>query len=150
MQDGLPCPLQSFRKLVKSFYKPGGYLDHYQNLITCPFYHPAPLHKISLQCGHNFLSNVCNRQINKLYRKHNLFSHGGFITICYCNKKSKQQTNQKLKFFGFFRDHEDRKYSMPLWKKQINKRITMIPTFPCMTTLTEPFRMMYHDVPSSP
>ena len=37
----------------------------HQNLITCSFYHSGPLHKISLQSVHNFLSNVDNRQRDK-------------------------------------------------------------------------------------
>ena len=47
--------------------------DHYQNLITCSFYHTGPIHKISLQSVDNVLSSVANRhtrmqkdrQINK-------------------------------------------------------------------------------------
>ena len=39
--------------------------DHCQNLITCFFYHPEPLHKISSQLVHSFLNNVVNRQTNK-------------------------------------------------------------------------------------
>ena len=36
--------------------------NHYQNLITCFFCHPGPLHKISLQSIHNIMSNVANRR----------------------------------------------------------------------------------------
>ena len=39
-----------------------GDLDCYQNLITCSFYHPGLLHKISVQPVHKLLSNVANRQ----------------------------------------------------------------------------------------
>ena len=46
--------------------------DRYQNLITCSFYHPGPLHKISAQCIDNFLSNVANRQTDK--QKHKQFN----------------------------------------------------------------------------
>ena len=36
--------------------------DRHQNLITCCFYHPRRLHKISSQSVDNLLSNVTNRQ----------------------------------------------------------------------------------------
>ena len=39
-----------------------GDTDHHQNLITCSFYHPGPLHKISSQSVHNALSNVANKK----------------------------------------------------------------------------------------
>ena len=42
--------------------------DHHQTLITCSFYYPGPLHKISLQSVLNFLSNGANRQMHE----HNL------------------------------------------------------------------------------
>ena len=40
------------------------YPDHHQNLISS-LYYPGPLHKISSQSVHNFLSNVVHRQTNK-------------------------------------------------------------------------------------
>ena len=36
-----------------------------QNLTTCSFYHPGPLHKISLQSIYNFFSNVANKQVDR-------------------------------------------------------------------------------------
>ena len=40
------------------------YPDHHQNLISSFFYYSGPLHKISSQSVHNFLSNVAHRQTN--------------------------------------------------------------------------------------
>ena len=43
------------------------YPDHDRNLISSSLYYPGPLHKISSQSVHNFLSNVykqTNRQTN--------------------------------------------------------------------------------------
>ena len=53
------------------------YSDHHQNLISSSLYYPGPLHKISLQSVHNFLSNVVHRQTNQRYQKHNLLCQGG-------------------------------------------------------------------------
>ena len=41
------------------------YPDHHQNLISSSLYYPGPLHKISSQSVHNFLSNVVHRQTDK-------------------------------------------------------------------------------------
>ena len=41
------------------------YSDQHQTLISSSLYYPGPLHKISLQSVHNFLSNVVHRQTNK-------------------------------------------------------------------------------------
>ena len=43
------------------------YPDHHQNLISSSLYYPGPLHKISSQSVHNFLSNVVqtDRQTDK-------------------------------------------------------------------------------------
>ena len=41
------------------------YLDNHQNLISSSVYYPGPLHKISSQSIHNFLSNVVHRQTDK-------------------------------------------------------------------------------------
>ena len=41
------------------------YSDHHQNLISSSLYYSGPLHKISSQSGHNFLSNLVHRQINR-------------------------------------------------------------------------------------
>ena len=61
------------------------YPDHHQNLISSSLYCPGPLHKISSQSVHNFLSNVVhkqtnrqtNKQTNQRYQKHNLLCQGG-------------------------------------------------------------------------
>ena len=41
------------------------YPDHHQNLISSSLYYPGPLHKISCQSVHNFVSNVVHRQTDK-------------------------------------------------------------------------------------
>ena len=41
------------------------YPDHHQNLISSSLYYSGPVHKISSQSIHNFLSNVVHRQTNK-------------------------------------------------------------------------------------
>ena len=59
--------------------------DHHQNLISSSLYYSGPVHKISSQSVHNFLSNVVhrqtdkqtNRQTNQRYQKHNLLCQGG-------------------------------------------------------------------------
>ena len=67
------------------------YPDHHQNLISSYLYYSAsgPVHKISSQSVHSFLSNVVHRQTNKQtnrqtdrqtnqrYQKHNLLCQGG-------------------------------------------------------------------------
>ena len=57
------------------------YPDHHQNLISSSLYYSGPLHKISSQSVHNFLSNVVhrqtNRQTNQCYQKDNLLCQGG-------------------------------------------------------------------------
>ena len=61
------------------------YPDHYQNLISSSLYYSGPVHKISSQSVHNFLSNVVHRQTdrqtdrqtNQRYQKHNLLCQGG-------------------------------------------------------------------------
>ena len=61
------------------------YPDHHWNLISSSLYYSGPLHKISSQTVHNFLSNVVHRQTNKQtdkptsqhYQKHNLLCQGG-------------------------------------------------------------------------
>ena len=70
--------------------------DRFQNLITCSFSHPKPLHKISLQSVRNFLSNIADRQTdrkideqtNHCYRKHNLSAK----EVKYMNKSVTIQT----------------------------------------------------------
>ena len=41
------------------------YLDHHQKLITSSLYHLGPLHKISSQSTHNFVSNVLYKQTDR-------------------------------------------------------------------------------------
>ena len=41
------------------------YPDHHQNLISSYLHYSGPVHKISSQSVHNFLSNVVHRQTNK-------------------------------------------------------------------------------------
>ena len=41
------------------------YPDHHQNLISSYLYYSGPVHKISSQSFHNFLSNVVHRQTNR-------------------------------------------------------------------------------------
>ena len=61
------------------------YPDHHQNLISSSLYYSGPVHKISSQSVHNFLSNVVHRQTNRQtdrqtnqrYQKHNLLCQGG-------------------------------------------------------------------------
>ena len=44
------------------------YPDHHQNLISSSLYYSGPVHKLSSQSVHNFLSNVVHRQTNKQTR----------------------------------------------------------------------------------
>ena len=53
------------------------YPDHHQNLISSSLYYSGPVHKISSQSVHNFLSNVVHRQTNRQ-----------------TNKQTDRQTNQ--------------------------------------------------------
>ena len=57
------------------------YPDHHQNVISSSLYYPGPLHKISSQSVHNFVSIVVHRQTdrqtNQRYQKHNLLCQGG-------------------------------------------------------------------------
>ena len=41
------------------------YPDHHQNLVSSSLYYSGPVHKISSQSVHNFLSNVVHRQTDK-------------------------------------------------------------------------------------
>ena len=41
------------------------YPDHHQHLISSSLYYTGPLHKISSQSIHNFLTNVVHRQTDK-------------------------------------------------------------------------------------
>ena len=55
------------KNVHKSPPRPDHDPDCHHNLITCSFYSPGPLHEISLQSVHNFLStgNVANKQTNR-------------------------------------------------------------------------------------
>ena len=100
MQDGFALSPRStgFQKFSEIFLKLGGYLDHYQNLITCSFWNPEPFHKFSLQSVHNFLSNIGKKQTNQHYWKHNL--------LC-------QEVNiSKLCRISYVQDHKWQKYSI--------------------------------------
>ena len=57
------------------------YPDHHQNLISSSLYYSGPIHKISSQSVHNFLSNVVHRQTNQRHQKHNLLCQGGNKTF---------------------------------------------------------------------
>ena len=50
---------------VRPLLRLDSYLDYYQNLITCYFYHPKPLHKIHPNPVITFFNNVINRQTKK-------------------------------------------------------------------------------------
>ena len=39
--------------------------DHHQNLLSSSLYYPGPLHTISSQSVHNFMSNVVHRQTDR-------------------------------------------------------------------------------------
>ena len=58
------------------------YPDHHQNLISSSLYYSRPVHKISSQSVHNFLSKLStdkqtDRQTNQRYQKHNILCQGG-------------------------------------------------------------------------
>ena len=88
--ERLPTPLKKFKKKKKKKKKKvlGHYLhhdlgmlpplrcifahllilqypDHHQNLISSSLYYSGPVHKISSQSVHNFLSNVVHRQTDR-------------------------------------------------------------------------------------
>ena len=56
------------------------YPDDHQNLIRSSLYYPGPLHKISSQSVHNFLSNVVHRQTDKPTLQKTLPAHSYSIT----------------------------------------------------------------------
>ena len=53
--------------------------DHHHNLISSPLYYPGPLHEISSQSIHNFLSNVVHKQTTNATKNITSFGQG-------CNK----------------------------------------------------------------
>ena len=60
-------------------------VTHLQNLISSSLYYSGPVHKISSQSVHKFLSNVVHRQTDRQtdrqtylhYQKHSLLCQGG-------------------------------------------------------------------------
>ena len=61
------------------------YPDHHQNLISSSLYYSGPVHKISSQSVHNFLSNVVtdkqtDRQTNQRYQ--NITSFAKEVKMC--------------------------------------------------------------------
>ena len=67
----LPAPRSACATTIIVFFTHlliSEYPDHHQNLISSSLYYPGPLHKISSQSVHNFLSNVVHRQT--LYANH--------------------------------------------------------------------------------
>ena len=71
------------------------YPDHHQNLISSSLYYSGPVHKISSQSIHNFLSNVVHRQTNQRYQKHNLLCQGGNKHVQKNNEHSHKKNNFK-------------------------------------------------------
>ena len=73
------------------------YPDHHQNLIGSYLYYSGPVHKISSQSVHNFLSNVVHRQTNRQtnatknitsFAKEVIKNGGGEITDMDCHQVS--------------------------------------------------------------
>ena len=65
----LPSPRSGYATTITVFFAHLlilQYPDHHQNLISSSLYYSGPVHKISSQSVHNFLSNVVHRQTNKL------------------------------------------------------------------------------------
>ena len=65
----LPAPRSGYATTVIVFFAhllTLEYTDHHQHLISSSLYYPGPLHKISSQSIHNFLSNVVHRQTDSL------------------------------------------------------------------------------------
>ena len=80
----LPSPRSGYATSITVFFAHFlilQYPDHHQNLISSYLYYSGPVHKISSQSVHNFLSNVVHRrtdrQTNQRYQKHNLLCQGG-------------------------------------------------------------------------
>ena len=65
----LPAPRSGYATTIMVFFFAHllilEYPDHHQNLISSSLYYPGPLHKISSQSVHNFLSNVVHRQTDR-------------------------------------------------------------------------------------
>ena len=77
----LPAPRSGYATTIMVFFAHSLILDyphHHQNLISSSLYYPGPLHNISSQSVHNFLSNVAHRQTEKpCYQKKTLLGQGG-------------------------------------------------------------------------
>ena len=68
----IPAPRSGYATTIMVFFAHLlilEYPDHHQNLISSLLYYPGPLHKISSQSVHNFLSNVVHRQTDKQTNK---------------------------------------------------------------------------------
>ena len=78
------------------------YPDHHKNLISSSLYYPGPLHKISSQSVHNFLSNVVHKQTNKQTDKHtNATKNITFFAKCWALVvKDYHPQKKKKKSFG--------------------------------------------------
>ena len=77
------------------------YPDHHQNLISSYLYYSGPVHKISSQSVHNFLSNVhrqTNRQTNAT-KKHNLLCQGGKNIVAKLSSSGKSVAMANIKNF---------------------------------------------------
>ena len=64
----LPTPRSGYATTIMVFFAHLlilEYPDHHKTLISSSLYYPGPLHKISSQSVHNFLSNVVHKQTNK-------------------------------------------------------------------------------------
>ena len=83
----LPAPRSGYATTITVLFCSFTHLtnpDHHQNLISSSLYYSGPIHKISSQSVHNFLSNVVHRQTDRQtyqrYQKHNLLCQGGNYT----------------------------------------------------------------------
>ena len=65
----LPAPRYGYATTITVFFFAHllilEYPDHHHNLISSSLYYPGPLHEISSQSVHNFLSNVVHRQTDR-------------------------------------------------------------------------------------
>ena len=64
----LPSPRSGYATSITVFFAHLlilQYPDHHQNLISSYLYYSGPVHKISSQSVHNFLSNVVHRQTDR-------------------------------------------------------------------------------------
>ena len=75
------------------------YPVHYQNLISSSLYYPGPLHKISSQSVHNFLSNVVLRQTD---RQTNRQTNATKIITSFAKEVIKEST---VSFLNWSSDH---------------------------------------------